>query len=638
MTVSALSATAIKHILENISGSLANNLEVTELAMKEASARAGRSAPSKAAAKQAQLTSAADRYRTNNIQDGILTENAAELLAVQFRDIVLKPKTLEEYTTVLVGKGSGNKAERKRIAEFTIEDLVRKLVGQQYNKYSALVDYYLEDLDRFDSLLGKEDYYSKVIDSLNTKTKVLTDKAYTLFSQSSALISEFNTYLNKTPSNTASTSGLPHREFNNIFYKYLKSKSTDSVDQALADFIDNNTDAGHLMGVYTVRIATLFSGSKNPGADVVLQDGIPVLTIAGIQAEINEENAQLNRELTQINQLFSQTGQLLLNADAITSNLINNLQVFVNVSRQNFQTAVSGSAGAGSVVEVQLSEFNQEAGRRLSETGKKLKAIVERAQLLSSDDPNKPTLDAEVGIVRQQLVDFFNSFKSLSSYIDEVGKELASDKFRDRVEQSVVEKILKNSSEVAEAIFSSEGSDTTYESAVKAIKAIFDGTTYVSRPTVTPTLKSKKLPAAVKKSVKSVNVKATPNKLKTKPVTFAKLVPARKTATSLEGLLGKINASIQEQIRKNMGTGNRRDVLNYRSGRFAQSVKVEKLSESRQGMITAFYSYMKNPYATFSEGGRQQYPRSRDPKSLISKSIREIAGSLISNRLRAVNV
>lgn len=55
-------------------------------------------------------------------------------------------------------------------------------------------------------------------------------------------------------------------------------------------------------------------------------------------------------------------------------------------------------------------------------------------------------------------------------------------------------------------------------------------------------------------------------------------------------------------------------------------------------MITAFYTYMKYPYATFSEGGRQQYPRSRDPKLLISKSIREIAGTSVANRLRAVNV
>jgi hypothetical protein len=107
---------------------------------------------------------------------------------------------------------------------------------------------------------------------------------------------------------------------------------------------------------------------------------------------------------------------------------------------------------------------------------------------------------------------------------------------------------------------------------------------------------------------------------------------------SLINLQNLINQQLQDVISANMGDGNRRDVLNYRTGRFASSAKVEYISESRAGMITAFYSYMKNPYATFSGGGQQQYPRSRDPKLLISKSIREIAATQVGNRLRAVNV
>lgn len=108
--------------------------------------------------------------------------------------------------------------------------------------------------------------------------------------------------------------------------------------------------------------------------------------------------------------------------------------------------------------------------------------------------------------------------------------------------------------------------------------------------------------------------------------------------SNLVSLQNLINANLADQIKKNMGDGNARNVLNLRTGRLAESAKVERMSESRAGMITAFYSYMKNPYATFSEGGRQQYPRSRDPKLLISKSIREIAQQQVANRLRAVLV
>ena len=110
------------------------------------------------------------------------------------------------------------------------------------------------------------------------------------------------------------------------------------------------------------------------------------------------------------------------------------------------------------------------------------------------------------------------------------------------------------------------------------------------------------------------------------------------TETNLLSLTNLINLGLSEQIRQNMGTGNRRDVLNYRTGRFANSASVERLTVSKQGMITAFYTYMRNPYATFSLGGRQEFPRSRDPKLLISKSIRQLAATQVSNQLRAVQV
>lgn len=107
-------------------------------------------------------------------------------------------------------------------------------------------------------------------------------------------------------------------------------------------------------------------------------------------------------------------------------------------------------------------------------------------------------------------------------------------------------------------------------------------------------------------------------------------------SVNLLSLQNLINSQLQDVISANMGDGNRRDILNYRTGRLASSAKVERLSESREGMITAFYTYMKNPYATFSQGGKQSSPKSRDPKLLISKSIREIAQQQVANRLRAV--
>jgi hypothetical protein len=102
---------------------------------------------------------------------------------------------------------------------------------------------------------------------------------------------------------------------------------------------------------------------------------------------------------------------------------------------------------------------------------------------------------------------------------------------------------------------------------------------------------------------------------------------------SLENIL---NSQLQDVISANMGSGSSKTLLNYRTGRFASTAEVKRLTISKEGMITAFYTYMKNPYATFSTGGQQEYPKSRDPKLLISRSIREIASQVVDNRLRAV--
>jgi hypothetical protein len=153
----------------------------------------------------------------------------------------------------------------------------------------------------------------------------------------------------------------------------------------------------------------------------------------------------------------------------------------------------------------------------------------------------------------------------------------------------------------------------------------------------------------INKELSLSNIKATAakkgsvNKLKgrslRKPNTAVpELSRAKLQQVSLVNLQILLDATLVQRVKQNMGSGNSKTVLNLRSGRLAESVSVERLSESRAGMITAFYSYMKNPYATFSDGGQQQYPKSRDPKLLISKSIREIAAQQVGNRLRAVNI
>ena len=98
-----------------------------------------------------------------------------------------------------------------------------------------------------------------------------------------------------------------------------------------------------------------------------------------------------------------------------------------------------------------------------------------------------------------------------------------------------------------------------------------------------------------------------------------------------------LNSRLAQQIQNNMGKGNAKAVLNYRTGRFAESAQVTTIS-SREDAVSVFYSYMKNPYATFAPGGAQSSPASRDPNRLIQASIRQLATGIMANRLRVVPV
>jgi hypothetical protein len=99
-----------------------------------------------------------------------------------------------------------------------------------------------------------------------------------------------------------------------------------------------------------------------------------------------------------------------------------------------------------------------------------------------------------------------------------------------------------------------------------------------------------------------------------------------------------INGKLRDQIQNNMGKGKAKTILNYRTGRFADSVRVTRLARTKEDEVTAFYTYMKYPYQTFEPGFAQGQIATRDPKLLISKSIRDIAKDIVTARLKAVLV
>lgn len=396
---------------------------------------------------------------------------------------------------------------------------------------------------------------------------------------------------------------LNHGDLKTNFVKFLKDKGV-TDNKELLDFITKNLDGGHLTGVFNIKVRNVFNLTVTQ-RDVA--DYRTLRATSGIDEELND--------------IFTKMMLLLADADYLSSNIVRNIELFSTTSKRVY------SRNSPQVsVELQLRVKNGEAGSKLTGLGAALNKLVKAA------DRVKSRVDGEGA--KKALESALKNFASVAEYVQQVGKSLDTEKLSDTARLKV-EEILRDAKS-AETFFTTKGSDSFKDSVAKTILAILNG-----KPV--PKLQQSK---ATNKATIKLPTRGKPKKLviprpSNKPtvnrpnVATTKVVPENSVLTSLQTLL---DISLYEKIKQNMGTGNSKRVLNFRTGRLASSAKVERLTMSREGMVTAFYSYMKNPYATFSEGGLQQYPKTRDPKLLISKSIRELAATLAVTRMRAVLV
>ena len=71
--------------------------------------------------------------------------------------------------------------------------------------------------------------------------------------------------------------------------------------------------------------------------------------------------------------------------------------------------------------------------------------------------------------------------------------------------------------------------------------------------------------------------------------------------------------------------------LQFRTGRFANSARVENVAFGSRGGLHIDYTYMRDPYETF-EPGNKQGSTTRDPRKIIGKSIRELSMQIIGRQ------
>lgn len=397
---------------------------------------------------------------------------------------------------------------------------------------------------------------------------------------------------------------IPQGKLVTYYADYVAANSPGISENAKKQ-LKKSLQGGHLTGVFTARLVRAFGLRK---------------TDAG---QISFQNSQ--REFTELEKQLATIVDLVTDADFLSSNIALDVNLFTETDKRLY----SNSAEVRLTTEVQFAKSNKAAGDLLTTAGTYL------SKLISSINPNVSG-PAQEKAAQDAFKKMLENLQKVSTYVKDRATQLKALENTQDLDPALEKKLLKilENQKTFDTLITTEGSPSILQHISNIVTATLNNKAEKPSRSVLKLKDNIKLGKLTKSTKPTTKPRRQKVNLKTKSPTIP-VVPSTYSLTSLESLL---NANLVEQVKQNMGSGNRRDVLNLRSGRFAESVKVERLSESRQGMITVFYSYMKNPYATFSQGGRQSSPSSRDPKLLIARSIREIAQTQVANRLRSVSV
>lgn len=409
---------------------------------------------------------------------------------------------------------------------------------------------------------------------------------------------------------------IPQNKLIELLFNYMASTSGLKLTSEEKRFLENNIQAGHTAGVFNLKMINTFGLLTKKGTDGFAISGHS-------KRSINPEDQE--KAVDFMNGVMN----LLIEADRISSNMPDELSLFATSIKK------LGSRSPTASTEFQMAWLNRESGSLVQGLGTRISYLIKASQDTSAYSKSKKQPE---------------TVKSLVTGIQSLAKELKKQYEANIKDDELRQTLLSNIDKYVLDYISTPSSPILVEDIVEGLISTLKGT---KRNIKVYSTESGKIPIITNSNMKNLRneidkAKKAISTLKSKIQKVDKSKPSSSisastrlrslqgTFTSLPKLLALLNQDLQKQIKGNMGTGGQNKVLNYQTGRLSESAKVERMSQSREGMITALYSYMKYPYATFSEGGRQQLPHSRDPKLLISKSIREIAASVVGNRLRAV--
>lgn len=403
---------------------------------------------------------------------------------------------------------------------------------------------------------------------------------------------------------------IPHGKLVTLFTEYIQKTAEvpKELEKSFFKEIKALFNAGHLTGVFTGRLIRTFGVQNRANS---------TFTVAGKDADVGA--------------LVQNAIDLVTAADYLSSTIYADPELFLRTDKRLFQN----SSEIRLTTEVQFARStsttkgNQEVGTMLATAGRHLSNVIKAVKAQSSQKGR----DIAAGDAVTKL---FKELEKINAYVKDRQAEVRQNDIISKELTKALNNVLVTT-ETFERLISSKGSDSLIDHSIKQVLNILDPKIKISTGTSIASIK-KPLNKIRTSSDKPDKVSLPKSKSTTVTISSLSATPVQGSKVNLSSLLALINSNLQHVISANMGGGTERNVLNYRSGRFAASARVDRLSESRAGMITAFYSYMKNPYQTFEPGFAQGSPASRNPKNLIGTSIREIAATKVSNQLRAISI
>ena len=197
---------------------------------------------------------------------------------------------------------------------------------------------------------------------------------------------------------------------------------------------------------------------------------------------------------------------------------------------------------------------------------------------------------------------------------------------------SDVDKIVNALTEVLNDLPNVEGSLSFQQLIIDILIGSFLG----EKPKSGKTRFSSKITTQTKAEVKIYGAKTfNGNAIYNTPKSKGKTEPLN---TDLNSLIGFLNARLHDKIRENMGKGGAKQILNYRTGRFAKSAKIQSLYNiNEKNAIGAKVKYMRYPYGVFEPKG-SLYKPGRDPHGIFGRSIRQLLQEEKIANLRRVKV